>query len=615
MRSLRKEGLSAHYLGMDKLIILGIIAMSLPFVSAQTTYSNCEVYGNCAPINTNSYNVYNNVSVENNITNYQNTSELDPVCTAWINANDSAWRSTYNSTYDAKVSSQWTTTGNSVYYLTGSVGIGTGKPLTASGFALEVNSTDANNEVLIHGLTKGVRIGASTTQGTIQAVDNTGTASYQPLQVTGANISFTTSTTERMFLKSTGLSIGVPVSVTDTSANSIVSSGRVTAGTDFVLSRTTTESTSSVIGFNGINKCQWNGTGAYYCYALQMESRPTISTGNNNTGTAIGVFVNALRNYDTAVTDDNGTLTELDGFRTHFGTYNSIAKASPNITNLYGMTLYPYTLTGNITNLYDLYLKTKNGAVAQIQNYFGIYQEDANAKNYFAGDVGIGTTTPNNALEVVGSVNVTNNLTTWGLLRVYGNSTTWNALHLTTTQTGRTSADGMFVGQWGSSTAGYVTQNEANSLFFQVGGRTRMTITKDGYVGINTTAPSYPLEVNMNVSEISIYAQANISAGGYITRTDVYDSKLGSALDKIKDSSQYFNADGSINHQAFGYSYVGYDHPITEVDENGNEISTKIMKEEGVDLGKEVALIKQALYELKSCIANSKDYEEAKLCV
>jgi len=164
-------------------------------------------------------------------------------------------------------------------------------------------------------------------------------------------------------------------------------------------------------------------------------------------------------------------------------------------------------------------------------------------------------------------------------------------------------------------------------------------------VGIGTNNPLYPLEVAVNYSGISIWSQGNISAAGYITRTDVYDKTKGNATILIKDASAYKKADGSINHSAFGYSYVAYtnrkvvgyhtvnvprevckeveklvdvetyDRETLEVNGTKKELQRQVecpieqvpevqpiyqnFQEEGVDLGKEVALLKQAIYELK----------------
>ncbi|MFA5050726.1 MAG: tail fiber domain-containing protein, partial [Patescibacteria group bacterium] len=52
------------------------------------------------------------------------------------------------------------------------------------------------------------------------------------------------------------------------------------------------------------------------------------------------------------------------------------------------------------TNAIGVYIEDNSGAV----NNYGIYQEGSNDKNYFAGNVGIGTTGPTHALEVITDV-------------------------------------------------------------------------------------------------------------------------------------------------------------------------------------------------------------------
>jgi len=118
-------------------------------------------------------------------------------------------------------------------------------------------------------------------------------------------------------------------------------------------------------------------------------------------------------------------------------------------------------------------------------------------------------------------------------------------------------------------------------------------------VGIRTTNPAYPLQVGSGTdnSTISIYSSGNISAAGYITRTSVYDKSQGSALDKIKDASEYLNPDGTINHATL-FGYVTYPHEYCTQNEK-NETICETITEEGDILDDEVALLKQAVYELR----------------
>jgi hypothetical protein len=67
----------------------------------------------------------------------------------------------------------------------GNVGIGTSAPASR----LHVNYSDSANIITVTGASYGVRIGsASGTGGTIAGVDSTGVASYQPLYITGTQV-------------------------------------------------------------------------------------------------------------------------------------------------------------------------------------------------------------------------------------------------------------------------------------------------------------------------------------------------------------------------------------------------------------------------------------------
>lgn len=155
-----------------------------------------------------------------------------------------------------------------------------------------------------------------------------------------------------------------------------------------------------------------------------------------------------------------------------------------------------------------------------------------------------------------------------------------------------------------------------------------------GKVGIGNTAPIYPLTINNNVTNISIWVASNISATGYITRTTVYDKSKGSALNNIKDSSEYLNIDGTINHsKMYGYTSGGvetdFSRPVLKnvcvpsADNNGKLIEKCTNQNvypytkptEGVLLDAQVALCSQAIVEIKNCAKNSKTWEEFKSCI
>jgi len=73
-------------------------------------------------------------------------------------------------------------------------------------------------------------------------------------------------------------------------------------------------------------------------------------------------------------------------------------------TTIYGMYVGNNSNV-NVTNSYAIYIETTGGS-GTITNKYGIYQASSSDKNYFAGNVGIGTSIPSSNLQINGS-NVT----------------------------------------------------------------------------------------------------------------------------------------------------------------------------------------------------------------
>ncbi len=152
---------------------------------------------------------------------------------------------------------------------------------------------------------------------------------------------------------------------------------------------------------SGTSYAYLNGTPTYTGEETVAETfdgirayiKPIINTNHNNSGMVRGYYAQVLRNSNGISSDDNGTLTTLRGGHFVYGHYNTNTNATPQTTNVYGLSLTPDYMTGTITNLYDIYIASGNSG-GTVTNRYGIYQVSTAAKNYFAGNVGIGATNP-----------------------------------------------------------------------------------------------------------------------------------------------------------------------------------------------------------------------------
>jgi hypothetical protein len=113
-------------------------------------------------------------------------------------------------------------------------------------------------------------------------------------------------------------------------------------------------------------------------------------------------------------------------------------------------------------------------------NYYGLYQQDVTAKNFFAGNVGIGTINPQDKLTIAGA---TNNL----FFRTNSDSVITNGMGL------RTSSTGFNLNIDSYSNIAFHTDTDLN----EGGGASteKLRITTTGNVGIGSNAPSAKLDV------------------------------------------------------------------------------------------------------------------------
>ncbi|EKD23892.1 MAG: cell wall surface anchor family protein [uncultured bacterium] len=303
----------------------------------------------------------------------------------YYNSTSKTFRGKANGAWSDLGSSLWISSGTNMYSnVTGNTGVGTLAP---------AYKFDVTGDVRLDG-----NIGiASSTPSTTRAInigktysDTTGYGIYNATTITGA-------------LTAARSGYGMYNILTSTADNTAFAN--TLYGTYSLVSNSS--GTGYNTGYGSYNRINNNDTtltnassyGGYDYVSNASTGILTNAYGNNglvvnettgSIGTARGVY-----GY---VRNDQGTITTA---RAVDGTVSQSVAGGTITTGVGGY--FDVNLTaGTLTTGYGVYI----ASIAGTTNY-GIYQSDSTNKNYFAGNVGIGTTAPGQKLSVAGTVEST----------------------------------------------------------------------------------------------------------------------------------------------------------------------------------------------------------------
>ncbi|MEA2112911.1 MAG: hypothetical protein U9P50_02980, partial [Patescibacteria group bacterium] len=354
--------------------------------------------------------------------------------------------------------------GSSPFYMNGDGNVGVGTTVPSK--VLDVSSTSSSLARFIHndGAGAWVTIAESTdafqlglNSGKFQIYDNDPGA-YRFTIDTSGNIGIGTAnpTSNLHVVGNTYVTSNLGVGDTPSSSYGLKA---YKAGTN----------TSGIAGISIDLRQSSASSGTYYNYALNVSGRDTISSGQTNSGYMMGANISGYAIGPGTIGSvygmrlDSGTLTTAGTITNLYGAYvRLLNQASGTITNASGVYVTSSAYSGSMTNVYGVRIGNMAGT-----NDYGIYQEGSNDDNYFAGNVGIGTTAPGYKLAVNGTL-------AWGMeaaAYMYGYDGHKVAY------TGTTS--NIF---YSGGVSGFGVNNQADTTrLFQ--------IKDDGNVGINDTTP------------------------------------------------------------------------------------------------------------------------------
>ncbi|MFA5888816.1 MAG: hypothetical protein WCW47_00480 [Candidatus Paceibacterota bacterium] len=294
----------------------------------------------------------------------------------------------------------------------GNVGIGTTTPATSLSIVATPSTTSYVDGIASTYYPTNL---LSITDTAVSAVNNTGilidyivNPSSNPGSKTyrGQVITLSTPSSNEQSVASASLR-GIQSNVKHQGSGNLSSLIGITLNADFTGSGTIanqygTSGSITVTGSGNVTNLYGNAfsetvTGSGNISNLKGESITITHTGNGNVTTLSGTL--------TIITHTgSGTITSFDGSRL------TLVNTVGTINTAYGFRFESLTGAGTVGNTYAFYVGDIT-AGTQTNTPYSFYASDAGAYNYFAGNTGIGTTTPQTKLHVSSGASATTTVT------------------------------------------------------------------------------------------------------------------------------------------------------------------------------------------------------------
>ena len=387
----------------------------------------------------------------------------------------------------------------STSYILGNVGIGTTSPssilevskMGAQTASIFINQTDANEATIrfksTHGSDSDYRVGASILVNSAFEIYSVAAASTRFIVTNSGSVGIgTTSPAEKLDVIGGAVAAGNGTIRTGITYSSLGLIGTFTNHDLGVITNGTERmriTSGGNVGIGNTNPVQKLSVAGSY---VRMES---LSTDNTNAGTFFRVLNGAttvgqstqavLNNGDYIIT--TGTSSEAERMRITAAGNVGIGTTSPATlfyVNGYTASNWITTLNNTGTSGHQMYFGYNDGSTTQYGLYIaggqgsGASNFDLAVANKFyvmsGGNVGIGTTSPTEKLDVRGNI--------------YTNATNTN-IYL---DNGGAGGASLKIGVTGS-TSTYINSLDAHPILFLTTNTERMRITSDGRVGVGTT--------------------------------------------------------------------------------------------------------------------------------